>query len=91
MTREHLGRLMASNKLSDSDKQVITCQYWRVLNPGNFIQKLMELLYACDEDNLLRMRLSFPNQVDSVQKWKDGTTGRIIDEILREELEVSAG
>ena len=67
-----IGRFLTSAYWTESEKWIIKWQF-RLLS--DFQTALADAIKRADEDNLGRLRLGFPMQVDGFLQWHAGDLG----------------
>lgn len=78
--REELRKALTNDNFSKAERNVIECEYPNITHPSNFVEKLVDLCHACDEDNLNRLSLAFPEMVQAIRDKRSG--------LLRKKLEL---
>jgi len=71
-TYEQIREALEKFEYDESAKWVIMWQF-RLL--GGFETALAEAIVKADEDNLYKLRLGFPTQVDGYRRWAFGKLG----------------
>jgi len=73
-TREEVINFLAddNNGFSQAEKWIVKMQYKGVTHPGNFEEKLWELMCAADADNLAKIGLAFPIKAHAFWSWTNG-------------------
>ncbi len=68
--RESVRLVMTSTDFTLGEKQLLEHQLAEFCNPSAFTKSLFDFLYRCDGNNLAKMRVIFPEQVDAVLAWQ---------------------
>lgn len=65
-TREMIGEILASESFDDSDKWVVKWQFGYL---GDFQRLLSSAIKQADENNLAKLALGFPVEVEGFIRW----------------------
>ena len=67
-----LRAILESPDFTGGEKRYIEFQWSTLLRPGSFYSALFEAISRADPENLARLRLAFPEEVDAVVAWREG-------------------
>ncbi len=73
MNRDKLRDALNSPQFDEADRVVI---FWLFHFFGDFRTALWEAICRADEENLERLRLGFPNEVEGYKRWTRGNLGQ---------------
>ena len=67
--RGYILNLLASGAISAEEAWIVRWQFGML---GDFQAALFQLIARADEDNLVRLTVAFPEQVDAFLQWSRG-------------------
>lgn len=70
MNREGLKKIMESAELTQGEKDYIFDNQYH--HAGHFMTAIWEAIARADENNLRRLRMGFPEEVDAYLAWARG-------------------
>ena len=73
--REAINEALLSEELNDGEKECIQWQFPNVVPLPGFKAVLWEAMKRADSENLFRLRLGFPEEVDALRAFRNGELG----------------